>query len=460
MLHSANVTLRRSSEAPLRRLRDVYGAEDGAETLLEHFVLAGERRMRGRAPPLSATLEVARRWAMLVTLLADLSAYGALGAMGGAEPHFCQRLQPLLTRLMKCILSGGFDVASSEAAAENDFDVDELLQAASRALANCSEGVARRCADTTLEVHLEGTSHAAADSPATLHDQDDSSESGTLRVRFGFADYTSGETGAMLWAGAVGLSLYLIENYEAIIAKRAREVASSTGQVLRVIELGCGPALVSLVLAMMATREKVMGEVPCWLDVTDVSATVVDEARRSFQRRNGPALSRMLATAATAAGEESDGDHENNGDSDRATRTMHREAISCSSGSASPAGFRVRPFILDFADIPGELCGVYDVVVASDVVYDHAIAAHVAPALEALLKPGGIALLCCEAHRDGMSYFTRRIRAGQVEAAHLRVVDEVRDVQTVLARLQMLTSLTASTCSLIRIEKTEVTGST
>lgn len=448
MLHSRNVTLRRSSDAPLRRLRDAYGSEDGAESLLEQVVLAGERRVKGHESALTSAPDTLQLWSGLEWLLTDLSAYGALGKMGGADPHFCQRVQPLLTRLMKCVLSGGFEVAVEEDEKETEedaFDVECLIAKASKALANCGEGVARRSADTTLEVYLTNAQHVATDGKGSIANATSQQTNNTpcadgdvdmLQVCFGFADYTSGETGALLWAGAVGLSLYLVENFNAVIAERARDTMACTGRPLRVVELGCGPALVSLVLAAMAARET--AAVPCRLDVTDVSPTVVEEAQRSFRTRNGAALAAMVV--AKEEEEESTG------------KALNTDA-SCVYVSPD---FTVRPFILDFSDIPDELNAAYDVVVASDVVYDHAIAAHVAPALEKLLKPGGVALLCCEAHRDGMSYFTDRIRVGQSSASHLRVVEKVRDVQTVLAQLQMLCSLTASTCSLMRIEKAVV----
>ena len=469
MLQSRNVTLRRSSDAPLRRLRDTYGSEDGAETQLEQLVLAGERRVKVHAARLTHGEDTRHMWTTLETLLADLNAYGALGKMGGADQRFCQRLQPLLARLTKSILSGGFDVAGEEEAtyeteeAGRLYDVNELLQAVSKALSNCNEGVACRCADTTLEVQLATSSSASTnvksnddnynnnhhndqvisdhhDTPPLNKNED--SLAPVLCVCFGFADYASGETGAMLWAGAVGLSLYLIENFDVIIAKRAREVAAGGGQPLRMLELGCGPALVSLVVAAMAIRAS-PAVAPCWLDVTDISASVVDEARRSFETRNGPAFANMLVAEndGTKAGKEG-------------VSVPHMKDMNGSNGASAPnlsTGFHVRPFILNFCDVPQDLYGAYDVIVASDVVYDPAI--DVAPALELLLKPGGVALLCCEAHRDGMAYFTSRIRTGRCSTPHLRVAEEVRDVQTVLTRLQMLSSLTSSTCSFMRIEK-------
>ncbi|KPA75211.1 hypothetical protein ABB37_08527 [Leptomonas pyrrhocoris] len=437
MLQSTNVTLRRTSDAPLRRIRDAYGSADNAETLLEQCVLAGEGRVKSRDASLTDSEDTQHMWGALVVLLSDLSDYGALGKMGGVDERFCRRLQPLLARLLKCVLKGGFEVARRDRAKESSYDLEELLEATSKALANCCEGVTRRCADTTLEVQLDAKSDTSIHGHELGNSRRSSSLIGTapndaavLRVCFGFADYTSGETGAMLWAGAVGLSLYLIENYQAIIVKKACEARASTEAPLRVIELGCGPALVSLVLAAMAAWDTPT-TVPCCLDVTDVSASVVEEARRSFQHRNGPALSSMLDLHSGHGGSAND---------EQRTAT-------------SPASFQVRPFILDFGDIPPELCGVYDVVVASDVVYDYAIAAHVAGALEALLKPGGVALLCCEAHRDGMAHFTQRIRLGHPNALHLRVTQELLDVRTVLSQLEMPSGLTSSTCSLMRIEK-------
>lgn len=258
MLRTSNVALQRTTDAPLRCIEARYGSDDKAETLLEQMVLAAERRAKGRDGALQSCDEATvQLWERLTQLLGDLSAYGALGSMGGADPRFCRRLQPLLTRLTKCIVSGGFEVVDSTAAAsvgdgglDNEdgacrgaWDVEALLQASSKALANCSDGVACRCADTALEINL--TAMECCDGHASAS---------VLRACFGFADYSSGETGAMLWAGAVGLSLYLVENFERCVADFAHRVQAAEHRPLRVIELGCGPALVSLVLASLLAR--------------------------------------------------------------------------------------------------------------------------------------------------------------------------------------------------------------
>ncbi|RNF08797.1 hypothetical protein TraAM80_02539, partial [Trypanosoma rangeli] len=106
---------------------------------------------------------------------------------------------------------------------------------------------------------------------------------------------------------------------------------------------------------------------------------------------------------------------------------------------------------LDFASIPDAMCGQYDLVLGSDIVYDHTIASHVAPALARLLRTGGMAFLCCERHRDGMVSFVDIIQAKM--AGSLEVVATHADAQALLQQLQMIPGLTSTACSLVVLRR-------
>jgi len=465
---------------------------EAMEDLLQRFVLTLERHVK-HGTAVTDTAVTLPPTDALMDLLSAISAYGSLGAMGGADAAVCHCLQPLLTRLMKAILmSNLMDTAEVDTTdGAGAFSAEAALAKASEALSNCGTGVTRRSADCVLEVLLGSTGAMTRLAEEQQQQLSDMNTMSTLAVYFGFADYAACETGAMLWAGAVALSLYLIENYQRWVrlpgaplgpltaADRAPNCASSPeatqtdscarqlcsgGRGQRILELGCGPALVSLTVALYGSRvascshhclhectgqaslqpsegasfsptaESHTLESPCELDISDIAPCVVREARRSVLLRNGPLLARMLRA----------------GDEEVEEEEGHDALRSAVTPPSPTAPFQIRCFCLDFSDIPSSLRGRYDLVVGSDIVYDYDIAAHVAPALEVLLCAGGVALICCEAHRDGMQYFADHIRCQQSTSA-LEVVEEAKDITEVLTRLRMPPHLTASTCQLLVI---------
>mmetsp|Transcript_17183 Transcript_17183/g.19589 ORF Transcript_17183/g.19589 Transcript_17183/m.19589 type:complete len:219 (-) Transcript_17183:193-849(-) len=164
---------------------------------------------------------------------------------------------------------------------------------------------------------------------------------------------------------------------------RAR--VDSGGEALRIIEIGCGPALVSLflntLLRGLCSGGCVAAVPPCavLLDTTDISPDAIDRARTQLR-----------------------------------ANTSNDDPL-----DSSPTQQPLRPyapvhavstFTLDFGHIPEALCGTYDVILASDIVYDFQIAKLVPPALVQLLKPAGRAILCCESIRDGMADFVRDVQ--------------------------------------------------
>lgn len=298
-------------------LEDAYGSADGLSDALERTVL------------LLRTSPVVIREPTVVDTL-ECIAY--CGACGGDIAEELRRtpIPDLLTRFVAALLRYAADLECC----------DDVLRKAALASANCCGGAARHMSDLSFTVD------------------------GTLRVVLGFADYATSETAARLWAGAILLSLWLRE--KDIISSWLSFASTALRRPIRVLEIGCGPALLSAMIAELAkdTVNACGGEMT--LHVTDVVECAVREALRTITERNARPL---------------------------------------------PPWLVVEAYMLDMGAVPDSLAGQFDVVVASDIVYDHSIAALVGPALERVLCPQtGVAYVCCESHRDGMATFVDTIR--------------------------------------------------
>lgn len=393
MSQSKNVSLRRVNVEGVNRMLEIYGSDEGLIDALNSIILS----LRALRPPVAVDTNE------LLQLLSCIEQYGALGDMGGPSAVTARLLLDRLQLLLKLVFNGA--LRADATAAEVEFTVEVPCEEAvvaliSRCISNCRGGVMVRSADTEFRVDWQ--------------------DGHWLSVVLGFSDWAETETGARLWAGAVGLSLFVLENFHDMM----RAGAASAG--MNVIELGCGPGLVSLVFARRflgwrkqqslsgdAGRQDTEPHPPrVRLDITDVSETVVAEVERSFSNRNGSDM-RPPSLAAV--------------------------------------GLKVNPCVLDFGAPPPEMRAQYDIVLGSDIVYDFHISSLVAPALQFLLRPGGTAYLCCERHRDGMGSFVndiQRFRRGELEV--VRCVD---DVQSCLVELEMMPGLTTSSCALIEIKK-------
>lgn len=421
-----HVCLRTASDAPLREVENRYGGPDALEDALEAFVLPIERWAKQMGRPPSARIPD-NMGGSLHQLLEAIAAYGALGDMGGADPRVCRRLQPLLTRLVRSLLTGGL-VANdnAEGSSATPLDGEALLKAAARAQSSCSAGPVRPLASQVLDVSWGGEEEGARgrqpNGPAGCPV---CAQPGALQVTVSFADFASCETGAMLWAGAVGLSLYIMEHWHTYFPSPADPEGRLPPR--RVLEVGCGPGLVSLTAAHLYNAHAA-ASVPCsptalqW-EVSDIAPDAVAEVCR----------------AATVGG-----------------ALPHVTVVSspeeAGHASSEGKGFVFVPRVLDFASIPTALYGQFDLILGSDIVYDFAIAACVAPALEKLMKPSGMALLCCEAHRDGMPQFLDAVRA-KTHVTTLEVVEEVADVNRLLSVWQLPPGVTESSCSLMILRK-------
>lgn len=263
------------------------------------------------------------------------------GSCGGdlGDLLLSANIPPLLT---KC------STEITKACCQGAADLDDALALCTSALSNACGGAARALSDVVCRV---GGSAA-----------DESND-----VVIGFADYASGETGGRLWSGAVLLALWfreehLVENW----------LMWNKGPI-SLLELGCGPALVSAALCkqFQQVASSTSSSTHLTLTVSDVSEAVVAEATKTLAERN------LFAPQMVVGGAE----------------------------------LRWACRALDFASIPEDWHDAYDVVFGSDIVYDYAIAAHVPAALTALLRRGsGVAYLCCEAHRDAMKEFVPNIQ--------------------------------------------------
>ncbi|KAH9601248.1 Lysine methyltransferase [Trypanosoma melophagium] len=398
-MYSTNVGLEHADDAPLQEVAQLYGDGDGLLTALRECLARWNSTV---TPPDE-----------LLPLLHCVRKYTALGGLSRDERFVQDMLSVALNSIVRRALKFEVCANNNNGSDENDWDDEEeavtnaavmrqIIVVASAAISNCCGGTTRHNADMLLWVKMNGE---------------------VLRVVFGFADYAEGETGARLWAGAVALSLYTLEHmHEMLLLPIPSTIPSKEAYCpLRVIEIGCGPALVSLVFARCLMRYQQLLQYTR-LDVTDISPAVVAEVQQSFATRNGPEMAALLT-----------------------------ENIKVSQDAATAGVAIVRTFCLDFSDIPAEISQQYDVVLGSDIVYDHDIAALVAPALLQLLRPGGVAFICCERHRDGMVSFVDNIRTRMEDS--LEVLANHADVQTELQQLNMIPGLTTTACSLVILRR-------
>lgn len=277
----------------------------------------------------------------------------AAGSCGAEMSSMLQRegVANLLTKAAAALTR-----ASMEADPQLDIDWDALLDACTSALSNsCGDAVRSPC-ELALNICRMDTDEAV------------------FTTLLGFSDFTVSETGGRLWAGAVNLTLWLREQ-QCLVDWSSRRSTSTDGP-LRVMEIGCGPALVSAALcrAFQSMVSPVAAEVASsiHLAVTDISHAVVEQVYDTIGHRNG------------------------------CPKSLHNGG----------AELTWEAHTLDFAHIPKHLQNTIDVVLGSDVVYDYTIATFVAPALIQLLRLGsGTSILCCESHRDGMKEFLPLIHA-------------------------------------------------
>lgn len=322
-------------------LSDTAGDVDGLNAQLERIVL-GLRK----APESCASSQT----------MATLQLVRSVTSLGGEISRECSKcgLPTLLTRFVS--------TAAMHCSEEDGYE--EAIAVASAALSNCSGETARHMNDMYFTIKSE--------------------EETVMQVRFGFADYTSAETAARLWAGAVSLTLVMRERFVREIVPRLLQCrADNDATSLRVAEIGCGPGLASVALVEILKSADIDQMSPLMslaLDTTDISQHAVNEVTKSVRHRN--------------------------------------------SATPIPQWVSFDSFPLDFSSVPASLAAAYDLIIASDIVYDFKIAKMVPPALIHLLKrDSGIALICCESHRDAMCTFAATITAEFGEMLELQGVE-------------------------------------
>eukprot|EP00796_Vickermania_ingenoplastis_P011829 gene11829-8138_t len=467
-MEGRHVTLTRAHTSEVQqRMAELCTGEDGLVDLIEYIVLLVERSAKGAAagnrgnpsrllpvPVQTDSFAPAVRLlengfplaSVLERILEVLQQYTAQGDLGGVSHRVCDQLQPLLVRLMKQLmrLTTGdgesvqralWEVRAAGAAqgvvpVDQQPDVEaELVDKLALAMTSCAGGPARRQADAALSVVLppDGSGEeSAADRP--------------LRVVFGFGDHADCETGAMLWGGSMGLTLLLMEEWNRLMIAAAHNVlaasASRAGcssspaaqRSFRVLELGCGTAVVSLMAAKRLLRERgrasedrraAVPEVE--FDITDLCIEPVREALRSVQEKNDADYESAAVTAADRP------------DVDRGSVKVDKKF----DARPTPLGVCLNFFPLDFRKVPAHLEQRYHLVLAGDIVYDLDSVPFIYPALETLLADDGVAVLCCEAHRDGMEDFV----AARHNNPQLDVLEYTKDLRHRLKHFAVLEDL-------------------
>lgn len=373
----------------------------------------------------------------LLTLIQD---YASQGALGNVNSRVCDQIQPLLVRMMKLLTS--LDGSAALVGTEDDVDsLMDLLDPLTAAMSACAGGCAGKHADALLLL----------EPPFPFS---------PFSIRFGFGEFTDCQTGSQLWAGSVGLSLWLIERaitylhplFLHKVAEQPMNPPPPVGQVRRIIELGCGTGLLSLVLVQYLLLTLKVSEVESGsahsdditaearvpssslplieVHVTDLSSQAVREVFTSFTEKNGKTFNEVSCFFGDCA-------------------------ESCMSSATRASAIRVYFYPLDMCRVPPTLKGMFNVVLAGDVVYDFGTTPFIYPALSQLLSATpshtSIAILCCEAHRDGMKEFIE----GRDQQADLALVEYISDLSQALKHFTMWKSLCTTKCRLVVLEKTK-----
>jgi hypothetical protein len=310
-------------------------------------------------------------------------------------------------------------------------ELDNVLDICTAALSNACGGTVRALSDAVLQVAAGG---------------DACGRSGDLDVVIGFADYSTGETGGRLWAGAVVLSAWF---HEQQILDEWLDMSRRHHRPTMVCEIGCGPALVSAALCTDFHRRDdftakaattAVDTCSIQLVVTDVSPHVVAEATKTIRDRNGCPSSMTKQRRP----------HKNNSaDENDCCRQKQRER---ENEEPPPLHLKWMCEVLDFSEISADLAGQFDVVYGSDIVYDFTIASFVPAALIKLLRPGtGVAYLCCETHRDAMKTFVSTVQETYAD----RLVVDMNESPQVQLRQHILPVGINPKCSLMVFRRTD-----
>ena len=270
--------------------------------------------------------------------------------------------------------------------------------------------------ESLIELYMEGLSLTADGSAAAASASAwscltfDLREGTTLRLRTRETVGGGAETGCVLWDAARALSAWLLEGGSA--------VPSLSG--LQVIELGAGPGLVGLCVALCSEAR---------LSLTDVVPETLDNLRHNAALLPAPAASRVDV---------------------RTLDWLEVEASEASGGQSVPGSEAVEQ-----QDSASDLALSPDLIVAADVVYEPSLVPPLIATIRTLLcrRPGARALVAAERRGEAWGIFLQALRAAGLASTDRS--DEAR------------ASLRASSCpfwcapeAIERIHLLEITGAT
>lgn len=316
--------------------------------------------------------------------------------------------------------------------------VNAFICGCEKTIANCSGSTAIALSDSTLVlVHNKKSQTNDETTPLPLL------LPSPTPIRISYSDYSASETGARLWGGGVGLALLFAERTEDILKMVAEEEQNGDGVLesrnpFTMLELGAGVALPSCVFARCAAEIEIQthgdrnqGDTSCAIDLItgDVFPSILDCAARNIQRQQLMGREAKQSINATKANEV-DGGATGSGcgtatsvtvrqrseiidffkvqrwlqggeEEEEASTTAQQGAPSPSSADAAVTILESRcpnPSLLlntdedkkEESNTRGGGCGEggqCDLIIASDIVYDHHIGKAGIAALGAMLRP-------------------------------------------------------------------------
>lgn len=324
------------------------------------------------------------------------------------------------------------------------WQVGSFMAGCEKIIANCSGSTAIALSDTSLYLVWNSQSNPNDTKGFAVPVIPSGAE-----VRLQYSDYSVSETGARLWGGGVGLAL-LVAELATVLLTRSTE--------MKIMELGAGVALPTCVLARSAMASLALtgaAAADITLMATDCVPSILDCADKNISRQ-------LSLGSAEHQSPPQQGDYRIN------TKTCLLDFFGM---------MQFQPDLNDEANQPWlPYLGKVDLLLATDIVYDMAIGRAGVLTMAKMLNPsdkaegtslqfssldevleswrnrsiisGGIAILCCESHRDAMPCLPAFL-----SEAGLTVLWHTKDIQSDLRYYTLPKGTTTSRCELYVLVK-------
>ena len=290
-------------------------------------------------------------------------------------------------------------------------------------------------------------------------------------IQLQFDEYVCVETAARLWGGGIALSLALCEWFHDLWS--FLQHPTGTAEIHHVVEIGCGPAAPSLQLLHLMTSHDLWGRERGGKEESNIPRSNVDLHNMELHNNVDLTVSDLHQSVVDLV-------KQNMLENYTCYRSALGEQYSNSKSTPSLPSW-VSFCTMDLSQHSALMDSCFDLILASDIIYDAAFTCYVPGAIASLLKPrihfnnapllmeddlggtpfqrmlqqhvvshgGGICILCCEAHRDGVAKFGEDITVFSEtvgdKTKQLEIILFYQDVQGALFSCRVPRNITTST---------------